>query len=351
MAIRDDELAVTRLARALVSAYLTSSANGGEAAAVALDGLCANAVLAARPAIESVVHREGEGLLGEAELRLLDALARQGDQASRLIVAALIDSMFDVSPIAEERAVQGLVELSPYSVSALIEALEHEPWRGRAAIALGRCGDGRAVAPLIGLLAVQDPAVRSVAAETLGQLGDPRSAEALFAATQDESHDVRAAAVSALKELSSLLVEIAETWRGPIEEIGGRIRLSGNHISAGRLQLKIDVPIPPDSTSESTQGTTTNADPERSELYQSEPEHSELYQSEPEHSEPDQTEPDQPEPDQPEPGQLQRDQSKLLQPGPRASEGIGHQDQSASDRQAPRLLRPRWPRSNTFGRE
>jgi hypothetical protein len=200
------------VAPALASAYLSSDATGDEATrSAALDALSAIPMSTAAPLVRAVVERHGDRYLNESEHALLGALAGGGEQAEQLTVAALVDALGHGRPTAQERAVQGLVGLGSASVPALIEAMDDEQRRARAAVALGRCGDGRAVEALIGLLADGDPAVRRAAAETLGELRDPRSAEALLAAARDESHETRVAAASALDRLGSagLLVEIA----------------------------------------------------------------------------------------------------------------------------------------------
>lgn len=70
--------------------------------------------------------------------------------------------------------------------------------RHRAAIALGRSGNPKAVDPLVAALADQDPFVRSFAATALGNLGDRRAVPPLIKALTDKEMIVRRAAVTAL---------------------------------------------------------------------------------------------------------------------------------------------------------
>jgi HEAT repeat protein len=61
---------------------------------------------------------------------------------------------------------------------------------------LGRCGDPRALAPLVRALA--DDTIAQYAARALGEMGDPRAIEPLARALMSESKEVRAAAALAL---------------------------------------------------------------------------------------------------------------------------------------------------------
>ncbi|MBN1568775.1 MAG: HEAT repeat domain-containing protein [Acidobacteria bacterium] len=71
----------------------------------------------------------------------------------------------------------------------------------RAAIALGKTGNPRAVEPLIKALADPDTFVRSFAAVSLGNLKDARAVEPLIKALGDENQRVRRSAVEALGSL------------------------------------------------------------------------------------------------------------------------------------------------------
>jgi HEAT repeat protein len=98
------------------------------------------------------------------------------------------------------------------SADELNRQIETEAWvlilrgssssdRGYAALELGRRGDGRAVEPLIRLLADQKWWPRESAAEALGQLGDPKAVRPLLPLLADPEERVRAAAALALGKL------------------------------------------------------------------------------------------------------------------------------------------------------
>ena len=82
----------------------------------------------------------------------------------------------------------------------LLARLEDEAGsvRGRAAAALGRIGDVRAVEGLLARLEDEDGSVRGSAASALGGLGDARAVEGLLARLEDEDWRVRWRAASAL---------------------------------------------------------------------------------------------------------------------------------------------------------
>jgi len=89
------------------------------------------------------------------------------------------------------------------NVKGLIKALRHEYEfvRWKAAEALGRIGDKRAVEPLIHALKDEDWYVRWKAAEALGRIGDKRAVEPLIQALKDEDSDVRREAAEALGKI------------------------------------------------------------------------------------------------------------------------------------------------------
>ena len=70
--------------------------------------------------------------------------------------------------------------------------------RSRAAGALGRLGDSRAIEPLLAALADQDGDVRWDVIQALGEIGDPWAVEALTTALGDSDEGVRRAAREAL---------------------------------------------------------------------------------------------------------------------------------------------------------
>ncbi len=93
-----------------------------------------------------------------------------------------------------------------------------------AAGVLGRLGDRRATAPLVGLLDDGDILVRSAGAEALGALGDPRAANPLARALEREWEDrTRMAMMTALVQLKDNralepLLQVLERKRGTLEQ-------------------------------------------------------------------------------------------------------------------------------------
>jgi HEAT repeat protein len=203
------------VATTLADAYLRFDDAGDEVQrSAALAALRSNPRITAAPVVRAVSERTGQRELTESEAGLLRALAEGGSEATELTVAALVDVLADDTDTAE-RGVEGLVALGGDSVPALLEAMNDHRRRAQAAIALGRCGDGRSVEALVRLLTDQRSGVRRAAAETLGDLRDPRAVAPLVAAAQDEDHETRVAAASALDRLGSagLIVEIASISR------------------------------------------------------------------------------------------------------------------------------------------
>ena len=82
---------------------------------------------------------------------------------------------------------------------------KHREARRFAADALGRLGDGRAVEPLIAVLAGDDKELAFWAAQSLGLIGDPRAVEPLTVALDDP--DLGAKATFALGEIGGPAVE------------------------------------------------------------------------------------------------------------------------------------------------
>lgn len=79
--------------------------------------------------------------------------------------------------------------------------------RKKAAKALGKFSDARAVEPLIDALGDKFSWVRKAAAEVLGKIGDPRAVKPLAALLLDEDGDVREVARNSLKKFGSPAIE------------------------------------------------------------------------------------------------------------------------------------------------
>lgn len=133
-----------------------------------------------------------------------EALAELEDaHAAGLIAAALGDSR------SSGEAMEAVGELGEVALAPLLVALEQNDdylVRMRAAIALGKLGDARAVVALG--VAVKDDdewPVRQEAADALGELGDARAVDPLIAALREKkgnySYEVQMAAAAALAKI------------------------------------------------------------------------------------------------------------------------------------------------------
>jgi|LSQX01.2.fsa_nt_gb HEAT repeat protein len=120
------------------------------------------------------------------------------------------------------------------SLEALVAQLGSRRWdqRRRAAVALRRLGDPRAVAPLIGCLEDRSAEVRRAVALTLASLGDVAAIEPLTRLLLDREERVRDAAHRALLHLSGsslpdLLVGMLEQGAegAPPAALAGLVRL------------------------------------------------------------------------------------------------------------------------------
>lgn len=105
--------------------------------------------------------------------------------------------------------------------------------RGRAALAAGRIGDERAVAPLIALLENdKDAGVRAMAAFALGEVESPSGADALILALKrtGEPGEVRARILEAMGKVAAALPETDEAHMAAL----GEAILSGLSVEAAR---------------------------------------------------------------------------------------------------------------------
>jgi hypothetical protein len=97
---------------------------------------------------------------------------------------------------AEQRTVNKMRENN--DLDALVNALR-SPWLGpKAALALGRMHEERALEPLVGSLRDRKVEIRLAAAKALGELGDGRAVEPLSRALDDEYAGVRDSARQAI---------------------------------------------------------------------------------------------------------------------------------------------------------
>jgi len=185
-----DRLADPRGAAPLVAALGDAYPAVRRAAGAALTAIGAPAL---DPLIAALRHRESS--VHDAAARLL------GDLGDPRAVAPLIDALTDRRGPALSAA-WALVEIGAPAVDPLIVALRDPDaaLADAAAQALGKIGDVRAVAPLLGALTHEQPQVCQAAASGLVQIGAP-AIDPLVGALADRSATVRSGAAAALAEL------------------------------------------------------------------------------------------------------------------------------------------------------
>jgi HEAT repeat protein len=110
----------------------------------------------------------------------------------------LIGKPYSLAPPAISLSAENDQQSKEFEESLKALNAENSDDRDRAAIALGKSGDPRAVEPLIKALGDPDSFVRSFAAISLGSLKDPRALEPLIKALGDENQRVRRSAAEAL---------------------------------------------------------------------------------------------------------------------------------------------------------
>jgi HEAT repeat protein len=164
-----------------------------------------------RALVEALVYQSGDDRLDEDDAMLVPDLlsTEDGAQESRNVVEVLIRALSDESEIVADRTEQLLVLLAPVSA----DALEHELSDGgaaphRAASALGKMGDVRALDTLVNALDDPDARVRAESCVALGELRDPAAVEPLLRAARDPEHVVRAGAGSALDRIGTVAVVV-----------------------------------------------------------------------------------------------------------------------------------------------
>jgi HEAT repeat protein len=177
---------------------------------------------------------------------IVDALASPDDEAAR---GALAEALLDAGPPAVDELLAALRDdtLGPRvrwlivvvlgelraipAVADLLACLESEDdeLRARAAHALGKIGDPRAVPALDAIAADGGPwQVRTAASAALGALGDPTAVGGLLRALAAEEWAVRDAAARSLTELGEPAVEAvaaqaAELPPGAVAHFWGRL--------------------------------------------------------------------------------------------------------------------------------
>ena len=135
--------------------------------------------------------------------RAASALGKLGDnRAVNPLIAALKDRNANV----RQAAAQALGELEdPGAVDPLIKTLNrggrYQYVRLAAIKALGKIGDARATEPLINKIQSNDGSVRDAAADALGKIGDARAVEPLIKNLKSNNWGTREAAARVLGEI------------------------------------------------------------------------------------------------------------------------------------------------------
>lgn len=183
----------------------------------------------------ALLHVQGEDPVGEDDVRVLTMLlgADEGSDASDAVVEQLLTALADECDTVAERAEELLALIAPVSIAGVIAELKAGAAPHRAAAALARMKDTRALEPLMEALLHRDARVRAESATALGELRDPAAVEALIHATRDCDHRVRARAGSALDQLGmvALVVGVSTLVRPAILDamsgVGSRPALPG----------------------------------------------------------------------------------------------------------------------------
>lgn len=115
-------------------------------------------------------------------------------------IQPLIEAMADFDKSVREQATLALSNIGKTAVGQLSDAMKEPKWetRYRAAEALGKIADEKAVQPLIKALSDSRDHVRYMAAKGLRELGDSDAIEPLIILLKDENIYVRTMAVRAL---------------------------------------------------------------------------------------------------------------------------------------------------------
>ncbi len=124
-------------------------------------------------------------------------------QTHQRMLAYLLDALHDANEGVMRRAATALEKLGDTrAVEGLLIALHNvnEGFRWRVCEALGEIGDARAVEGLLTALHDTNKTVRYWAAEALGKIGNVRAVDGLLAALHDADRDVKSVA-TALKKL------------------------------------------------------------------------------------------------------------------------------------------------------
>jgi HEAT repeat protein len=135
-------------------------------------------------------------------------------------IQPLVEALADFDKSVREQATFALSAIGKAAIVPLSEAMKEPKWetRYRAAEALGKIADEKAVRPLIQGLRDNRDHVRYMAAKGLRELGDSDAIEPMIILLRDENRYVRMMAVRALGAIGGEKVAVALNAALPAEQ-------------------------------------------------------------------------------------------------------------------------------------
>jgi HEAT repeat protein len=172
-----------------------------------------------KPECAAELEKQGLSELVKALHEHTDPQVRQyaayllGQAKNPRAIQPLVESLADFDKSVREQATLALSTIGKAAIGSLAEAMKDPKWetRYRAAEALGKIADEKAVQPLISGLKDSRDHVRYMAAKGLHELGDSDAVEPLVILLKDENTYVRLMAVHALSAMGSRNVKAALT--------------------------------------------------------------------------------------------------------------------------------------------
>jgi HEAT repeat protein len=197
--------------RALAAAAATLRPQDGEAHTAACSALLElHAPGATEAFVSALLERDGDRPVDESEAVFVEALLEaEGPAALQSLTGLLMGALAGPREAVADRAEDLAELLAPATVEPLVSELATGSAPLRAASALGRIRDARALEPLVAALGHPDPAVRRECCVALGELRDPIASEPLLRATRDPEHTVRAGAGAALDRIGTAAVAVS----------------------------------------------------------------------------------------------------------------------------------------------
>ncbi len=174
-----------------------------------------------------------KGVMGWVRERTLDSLRRHAEDLTGPVIALMDDEDEDVRTMA---LLLGATLEAPEAVPHIAKLLRDDDWwlRMIAAETLGKIGDVRAVAPLMG--ALDDVECGQAAIEALASIGDKRATSAIARQLSRAEVEVRVEAIEALRRIRDervvpVLEQCAE--RDPVAAVRKRADEVATELSGG----------------------------------------------------------------------------------------------------------------------